>query len=277
MIHDLERRHGVLPTARLLRLGWTHHAIAEATASETLVRLRSGWLARPDADVRVVAAVRAGGCLACADALRVHGVWVPERLGRDHVRRSRRARTRGPAGCRPYGATTPIDGAVDDVDMAFRCLLRCGEAEDVTVVADSILHLRLASAAELEAWSVDAPSRMRRALERVDASESGLESILRLRLRSRNVRVRTQVWIEGMRVDLLVGDVLVVECDGGEHHASWTAQAADRARDRRLTTLGFVVVRLTYGQIVDDWEAVEADLLSLVRRRAHRARGEMRT
>ncbi|WP_344339804.1 endonuclease domain-containing protein [Agrococcus versicolor] len=146
----------------------------------------------------------------------------------------------------------------------------------MTVVADSLLHLRLATRDELETWSATAPARMRRALDRVDVAESGLESMVRLRLRSRNVRVRTQVRIEDMRVDLLVGDVLVVECDGGEHHATWAAQAADRARDRRLTTLGFTVVRLTYGQIVDDWDAVEADLLSLVRRRAHRARGEMR-
>ena len=55
---DLERRHGVLPTARLVGLGWTSHAIASATRAGTLVRLRPGWLARRDAHPRVVVAVR---------------------------------------------------------------------------------------------------------------------------------------------------------------------------------------------------------------------------
>ncbi len=277
MIDDLERRHGVLPTARLTRLGWTNHAIANGVATGALTRLRPGWLARAGADERVVSAVRAGGSLACADALRMHGAWVPAPLGRGHVRRSRRASEARRAGCRPYGASPPVDRAVDDVGTAFRCLLRCGSGEDVTVVADSLLHLRLATLDELEAWSIGAPTRVRRALDRVDVAESGLESMVRLRLRGRNVRVRTQVRIEDMRVDLVAGEILVIECDGGEHHASWAAQGADRARDRRLTALGFVVVRLTYDQIVDGWDAVEADLLTLVRRRAHRARGEMRT
>ncbi|QCR18431.1 hypothetical protein C1N71_02340 [Agrococcus sp. SGAir0287] len=71
--------------------------------------------------------------------------------------------------------------------------------------------------------------------------------------------MRTQVRIGDARVDLLVGDRLVIECDGGEHHAGWEAQAADRARDGRLVTLGSLVVRLTDQQIVDDWATVETD------------------
>ncbi|WP_144720580.1 endonuclease domain-containing protein [Agrococcus jejuensis] len=264
-------RSGVGSTAQLLRLGWTHHTIAAAVAEGVLTRLRPGWLARADADARVVAAVRAGGCLSCADALRVHGAWMPESLGRGHVRRTRRTRTARRTGCRHFGRDRPITSAVDDVETAFRCLLRCGTSEDVVVVADSLLHLRLATPDELESWVGDAPLRIRAVISRVDVAESGLESMVRLRLRARNVLVRTQVRIGDARVDLLVGDRLVIECDGAEHHASWAAQSADRARDLRLTTLGYVVVRLTYRQIVDDWPAVEAELLTLIRAETHRA------
>ncbi|WP_157674799.1 DUF559 domain-containing protein [Agrococcus jejuensis] len=170
----------------------------------------------------------------------------------------------------------PVEHGVDDVETAFRCLLGCGTREDIVVVADSLLHLRLATRDELERWVADGPARAIKAVRWVDAAESGLETMTRVRLRSHRVRVRPQVWIEDMRVDLVVGDVLVIECDGGEHHASWAAQAADRARDRRLTTLGYVVVRLTYRQIVDDWDAVERDLLALVRAHRRRTRRNVR-
>lgn len=45
---------------------------------------------------------------------------------------------------------------------------------------------------------------------------------------------------------------LVVEADGRETHLTRAAFETDRARDARLTVLGFRVVRFTYRQIVDD-------------------------
>lgn len=265
-------RFGVVSTAYLHSRGWTSHRIRQAVAARTLRRLRDGWFALPDADALVVAAVSAGGCVSCADALRLHGAWVPESLGRGHVRRNRRARAAGREGCRAPGLDPRVVHAVDDVETAFRCVLRCGTREDIVVIADSLLHLRLATRHELERWVVAGPPRGRDALRWIDAAESGLETMVRVRLRARRVRVRTQVWVEDMRLDIVVGEVLVIECDGREHHASWTAQTADRARDRRLTTLGYVVVRLTYRQIVDEWDSVERDLLTLVRRHARRSR-----
>ncbi|MFC7432375.1 MULTISPECIES: endonuclease domain-containing protein [unclassified Agrococcus] len=88
--------------------------------------------------------------------------------------------------------------------------------------------------------------------------------------RPRDPRPR-QVRIGRMRVDLLVGERLVVECDGAEHHGGWEASAADRARDLELMVLGYRVVRPTYRQVVDDWPTVEQRLLALVRADAHRA------
>lgn len=139
------------------------------------------------------------------------------------------------------------------------------------MIADSVPHVRRATIEELTTWAAGAPGAVLRALATTDAAESGVESTVRIRLRRWRAGVRTQVSIESFRVEPLVGDRLVIECDGGEHHTSWAAQAADRARDRRLAVLGDIVVRLTDRQVVDDWERVEADLLDLVRRRAHRA------
>lgn len=266
------QRMGVVSAAQLEAEGWLRGERRRALANGRLTRVRAGWYARQDADVEAVAAVRAHGCLSCASALDRHGAWIPEGLRGMHVRVARAAARRGRQ-CRPYGGAPPIHRAIDDVETAFRSLLRCVDDEDLVVVADSLLHLRLATRHELEAWSASAPRRVRRALAKVDRAESGLETIVRLRLRARGVAVRTQVQIGRHRVDLLIGDRLIVECDGGEHHAGWAAQSADRARDRDLVLAGFVVVRLTDAQVVHGWEAVEADLMAFVRSDRHRRRG----
>lgn len=209
--------------------------------------LRRGWFARDGAHPDVVSAVSAGGCVACASALRLRGVWVPERLtARPHARWSRSLTPPDAAGCRPFGRPPGVRDAVDDLDVAFRCLLRCASAEELVVVADSLVHLRLATIDELRAWARDAPRALQALLDRVDFAESGLESMVRLRMRALRVRVRTQVWIGDRRVDMVLGELLVVECDGAEHHDGWRAHAADRARDRELVAAGYVVVRLTY-------------------------------
>lgn len=268
MVDPLVLQLGVLTAAQLLHLGWSKAQIARAVREGLLVRLRPGWLARPDANASVVAAVRGGGCLSCASALRARQVWVPERLGRAHVRYPKRA---GKRGCSRVGGPAAVTQAVDDVETAFRCLLRCGAAEDVVVVADSLLHLGRATRSDLERWCARAPQRIRRLLLRVDVAESGTESMVRFRLRALGMTVRPQVAIwSGMRVDLLVGDRLVIECDSNKHHSSWAQQQADRARDRALVARGYRVVRLTYQQIHDDWPAAERDILAVVRRGEHR-------
>lgn len=232
MVDPILIRHGVLTAAQLRTLGWSRKEREVAIAAGHVTRVRGGWFAGPGADARVVAAVASGGCLGCASALRAHGVWVPESLGREHVRLARRADgAEAGRGCRPYGRMPPVHAAIDPIEIAFRCVLRCGNDEDVVVVADSLLHLRLATMHELERWTMQAPARTRALLPRTARAESGLESMVRIRLRRHRIRVRTQVQIEDMRVDMVVGELLVIECDGAEHHQSWAAQAADRARD----------------------------------------------
>lgn len=271
MVDPVILRHGVLSVRELELLGWGRQHREVALASGRLVRIRTGWLAAPGADAEVVDAVRRRGCISCAGALRMRGAWVPERLGRGHVRSARRNDDwRHADGCRPYGVSPAVRSAIDDLETAFRCLLRCGSNEDVVVVADSLLHRGSASLDDLASWCVGAPARTRALMQTVDLAESGTESMVRIRLRARRVRVRPQVWIGRRRVDLLIGDILVIECDGAEHHGTWQAHSADRERDRSLVADGYVVVRLTYRQIVDDWPNVERHLLAIIRRGGHR-------
>jgi very-short-patch-repair endonuclease len=157
--------------------------------------------------------------------------------------------------------------------LALRNSTRCLTAEGFVVVLDSILNLRLMTRAGLMEAMAPLPGWQRKLLERCDRSEAGTESMVRLRLRALGVKVRSQVSIpEVGRVDLLVGDCLVIEVDSREHHTKSSAYEADRERDRRLTARGYRVVRLSYHQIVHDWARVELDLLGMVRQGLQRAR-----
>jgi len=270
MIDQLLLRIGVLSAAQLDDIGWTRRPRESAIADGRLLRIRRGWFARPGADPSAVAAIQADGCLSCASALRLRRVWVPESLAGSHVRHADHRREQGRRGCLPFGANPPVRAAVDDLETAFRCALRCGSGEDVVVIADSVLHRGLATREELASWMRDAPQRIASRLEATDAAESGLESIVRLRLRSQRLLVRAQVRIGRWRVDLVVGDRLIIECDGAEHHRGWDAQASDRARDRALLAAGYLVMRVTYRQVLDDWPTIEQEVLAIVRRREHR-------
>lgn len=82
--------------------------------------------------------------------------------------------------------------------------------------------------------------------------------------------VRAQVEIPGVgRVDLLIGRRLVIECDSRAHHTGEAAYESDRTRDRKLVRMGYLVIRLTYQQKLNDWPNVEADILALIRRDEH--------
>lgn len=232
--------------------------------------MRRGWYAVPSAHPHVVRAVSAGGVLSCASALRLRGVWVPD--SGLHIRYSERARRSRPGvrSCRPYRVDPPLAGAVDQVDVAVACAANCYEAEGLIVVLDSMLNKRMIDMAD--AKSIVAASRFARLdlAERCDAkSESGTETMIRLRLRAAGIQLQSQVVIPGVgRVDFLVGHRLIIEADSRQHHLE--KYQVDRTRDRIATGLGYLVIRLTYEDVVDRWSVVFEDIRSVIRRRAHR-------
>ena len=133
------------------------------------------------------------------------------------------------------------------------------------------MNRRILPLKEVTRLLVSSP-RGRRVLRLLDpASESGLETLARLSLRGRGIRIRSQVQVAKIgRVDLLIGDRLVLELDGESFHGDFER---DRARDRALIALGYVVMRITYRQLLEEWEVVERQILDVVRRREHLWRG----
>ena len=264
---------GVARFSQLLDTGLTRQHVDELVSVGRLVRVRRGWYALPSAHPDAVRAVAAGGALTCVSALGRHGVWVPPTSDL-HLRTSEHHRSTtlqpGMKRCR-RGRAAPRY-AVDPLPVALIPAMACLDDEGVVVVLDSVRNLRLLTLQDLMAFAHDQSERVRRLLSlTVSNSQSGTESMVRYRLWQHRVRARPQVTIPGVgRVDLLVGDRLVLEMDSHAHHTGIANYTRDRERDRALVRLGYLVVRLTYHQVVSDWEAVWPDLQSLIRTERHR-------
>jgi very-short-patch-repair endonuclease len=166
---------------------------------------------------------------------------------------------------------------IDEPALAIARVIRCATFEGAVVAVDSAMNRRLVT--EHDARLICSSTARGRAIARAldPASESGIETLARLRLRRCQVRVRTQVIIDGVgRVDLLVGDRLIVELDGRAWHDRPGDFEADRRRDRALVALGFLVLRASYWQVMGEWPVIEAQILGLVRSRKHLWRGRPR-
>lgn len=261
------RPGGVMRTSALVRSGVTSERIRRAVRDGELARLRPGWLAVPWAKPEVVQAVCQGGVLGCASALAFRGAWTIND-NRLHIYRSRHERGGG-SECRAPKSRIASDVAVLRMPEAFMQAVFCLHAYDFLAIAESAIHRRLIVESELRAILSLGP-RADRVMALLDVAESGTESYVRLRLRALGIQLRPQVEIAGVgRVDFLIGTSLVVEVDSRAHHTDPEAYERDRVRDQKLHRLGYRVVRVTYGQVMFGWAAVEARLLAMIRARLH--------
>jgi very-short-patch-repair endonuclease len=263
----LEPFGGIASRALLGKLGLTDRTITDAVNDGWLIRLRRGRYATPTAHPDVAAAVRAGGRLACASALRVYGTWLlPD--PQLHVRVARGVdATRSPAIKVHWNDERGWGHPVDSAAIALVTALRCLPLRDAVVAVDSVANKRLLTLSEIES-ACATTARGRAVLRLMDPlSESGLETMARLALRRHRIRLRSQFLVEGIgRVDLLIGDRLVLELDGEAWHGDFDR---DRARDRALVVRGYLVLRVSYRQLMTQWADVEAQILDLVRRDEH--------
>jgi very-short-patch-repair endonuclease len=278
------RAHGGALSHRLLELGGFHRAaVAKALSAGTIIRVRPGWFAAPDTPRDVVRAVRVGGAVTAASAARLDGIWLHE----DpllHVRVPRTAaRLRGPdeSGvrldrrvhkvCVHYRSEPDGPVARDPLPLALAEMLACAGREAAIAAIDSALSQGLLGRGGLETVrELTMPSR-HRVLEAVrHGSESGTESRIRLLLRSRNIPHQPQARIRRVGyVDLLVGERLVIEIDGAGFHTGPEFEE-DRRRDFELVMQGYFVLRLSYRQVMKEWELVSDGILALVARGEHR-------
>lgn len=261
-------------TYRMLRAhGWTRRAIDQALAGGDLFRLRRGVYATTGACEPVREAARHGGALSCTAAARHRGLWVlDEDTDTPHVWLHAGAHVHPHDGCRcithwqhdrtdedPPPPLRALDAfGVADVPQTLVHILRCGGLEGFFVTFESALHNGLITRAGI-AWlrtQVDASARAAMELAQTDA-ESGLESLVRWRLRGSGLRIRSQVNIAAVgRVDFLIGDRLIIEVDGRLNHDEEGDRHKDRMRDANAAAWGYVTLRFDYAQVVHDWPLV---------------------
>ncbi|HEX4057755.1 MAG TPA: DUF559 domain-containing protein [Galbitalea sp.] len=292
---ELDLDDGIFTLRTLESGGVTERKRSELLRAGTLVRLRNGWFARQDADVDQIRAVRLGGRITCLTALRQQGLWVmPDRRLHVSVRgnasRLRCPDSRGkawdptshPDVCLHWTEIhwdAPAAVAVETLGTSIAHLLRCTDRNSAIVTIDSALNTVIGGKpllvmSELRGLIAQLPPSYSRIIDLVDpTAQSGLETLARLRLRGRGLRVRTQVEIDRVgRVDVLIGDRLVLELDSRRHHLGENYEK-DRTRDLELVRQGFTVLRVSYHRVMFDWPSVEEAILVSVRRGDHLWRG----
>jgi len=256
--------------------------VQRAVRSGEIRRVRNGWFAVPEAPTDVVRAVRVGGTLTGASVARLHGLWLlPDRMLhvrvpstasrlRDPGDRTRRLAAEAHRVCVHYSRAPGTGRARDMLVRALTEMFLCDPGDAAIVAVDSALNLRELNPGGLAELRANLSPAQQQRLAFVNAgSDSGLETLLRLFCVRQRMRVRTQVRIRGVgRVDLLVGDRLVLELDGEGFHTGIEFEN-DRRRDFELVQLGYLVVRISYKMLLHDRERVEAGILALVRRDEH--------
>ncbi|MDP0398362.1 endonuclease domain-containing protein [Tsukamurella strandjordii] len=265
---------GVVSRRRLVREGIDGGIVDDLRRRGDLRLIRRGWYHLPGAKSDVVEVVHAGAVLTCVSALEYRtGVWIPPRDGRLHVRWSEhRSRPRFRRQCRSFHPMRTPTRAVDPLNVALTCAANCLPADLFVAVLDSTLRMPVPFVIEdLRHVFGGAPERVTRLLDRLDPQAgSGTESITRFRLQSARIQVRSQVSIPGVgRVDLLVGDKLIIECDSESYHGG-AQRRADIRRDRTATVGNYRILRVDYNDVMGGWDEFFAEVADLVRRGRHR-------
>lgn len=268
----LERLGGIAHGAQLQGFGIDRPTLSKAARAGRIDRIRPGLFASPHLPDTVRHAASHGGALTCSGALRAHGIWVLADEGQAHVWVGRRGRAYEHEGCRCHSHyfRGPVPLGCVNVETALVHLFQCEGDESFFASLESALHLGRLTRPALLRIRAALPAYARWLVDFADASaESGLESLLRLRLHLLGLVLATQVTISGVgRADFVVGGRLIIEVDGRQNHDGQSRRHKDLVRDAAASALGYETLRFDYAQVVHDWPAVQAAILAALARLA---------
>lgn len=266
----IDRLGGIARGSTLQGLGFTRQSLAAQVKRGTIERVRGGVFATASLSADVRTAIEHGGTLTCASVLRRHKIWVLPAVEGPHVWLEPKQHALRHPFCicvsHYYSGKPPLGSAT--IETALLHLRRCAGDEAFFAAFESALRLgkitrstRMRIRAGLPRtarWLID--------LARSDA-DSGLESLLRLRLHLLGIRLDCQVKIDGVgRVDFVIAGRLILEADGEDNHGKPEHRHRDRVRDAATSALGYETLRFDYAQIVHDWPSVQRALLGALRR-----------
>ncbi|WP_194409423.1 type IV toxin-antitoxin system AbiEi family antitoxin domain-containing protein [Microbacterium cremeum] len=283
-VEAVRRAGGIARTAQLAKAGVAKADLTHAVREARLLRPRHGVYVLPDASEATIEALSHRGAVACVTAGRDHGLWVLDDTDAETTHTWVRAGYRttrvaihpepDQGSCCVFHRDHPLGEPELGRVGVLQCLvqiLHCRGEEAFFAALESALRQGLVDAPGRIRLRRHVPARCRWLVDfaRTDA-DSGLESLLRLRLHKHGIHLASQVPIPGVgRVDFVIGDCLIIEADGDTHDGP--ARHRDRVRDAAAMALGFVTLRLDYAMIVHDWPLVESAVLAAVGRNLHRS------
>ncbi|MBO0981023.1 DUF559 domain-containing protein [Microbacterium sp. SD291] len=268
----LERLGGVARGTLLQRYGYSRRELAAAVSSGSIRRVRQGVFALPGTDPKIVAAAAHGGALTCAAALRAQGIWVLAKPDSEvHVWLGEAGRRHPHVGCAciTHSTSGRADLGLAPIEVALVHLYRCHDEETFFAAYESAWNKRM--------LSTHARAQIRRALPRSAAwmldlaradAQSGLESVLRIRLHLLGLRLDAQVQIpEVGRVDFVIGGRVILEADGEQNHGGGRRHD-DLMRDAKASALGYETLRFDYDMILRQWDVVVEAIIAALGRAA---------
>ena len=283
-VRVIDRFGGLARTRDMTAAGIPARELAAAVARGALIKPRSGIYALPDIPHPVIESLSHCGALACVSAARDYGLWTLDDGADEPVHTwidpsHRPVRLAIDPDCDRVGCCViHRDRAIEPAGLrrvsllhCLRQILACRGEEAFFAALESAMRQRLIDSDGIATLRARIPSRDRWLVDfaRCDA-DSGLESILRLRVHRRGLILASQVPIPGVgEVDFVIGDCLILEADGATHDGQ--SRHRDRVRDAVAMTLGFVTLRFDSAMILHDWELVEAAILAATSRELHRS------
>ncbi len=267
---------GVFSSEQLREQGITKKQLARALENGSAHRIAKGWYVRGIADSRIVTAIETNCRLGCLSGCEFYGIWTPKSTGL-HMVHGSGSRPRAKGNYHVHRSHKPQPGtAVWPLEDCLEQVVRHHDLETSLIVLESAIYKKMISI--YTAWeilddcrgSVKA-TKLHRIRKYLSTAESGSETRVRLFLQQLQIPVVPQVEISDVgRVDLVIGDRLVIECDSHKHHSTPEDQLRDRKRDLALRDLGYEVIRLAYQQMWGpDWEETQPQILNETRRRRH--------
>lgn len=268
---ELLKRGGIARTRTLILAGVSPHALRKAKSSGELRKVRNGWVALPDADRMKVAAVRRGVVLSCTTLAARRGLWVSD-SSQTHVAAAPHA-GRVDAGPAVVHWAAPVlqrnpDDSEDSLVNALVLVATCRPFEEALVMWESALNKQLMDRAALQRLPL--PPAAADVLETARPfADSGLETMVPYRLRWMKLPMLPQAWILDRPVDLLIGDRLALQIDGGHHVGA--QRTSDIEHDALLKLRGYHVIRVGYDQVMNQWPRVQALIMDAVAQDLHLA------
>ncbi|WP_376765733.1 type IV toxin-antitoxin system AbiEi family antitoxin domain-containing protein [Agromyces agglutinans] len=266
---------GVARACDLAAYGVPRRAFERAVRDGVLLRLRPGIYAVPETSRPIVEAVRHGGVIGCVTVAQAEGLWVLAEHPGIHVSMRPNGRARPHADCAcvvHWNARSRHEVSVPLAEALVQ-IFGCLGPEQFFVCLESAMRRRAIDRRGLAGIrrAVPAPARRLVDFARWDA-DSGLESLLRLRLRELGIELSAQVDVPGVgRVDFVLGDRLILEVDGRDGHDGPSNRHKDRVRDVVAAAHGFDTLRFDYALVVHEWPLVRDAILAKIDRGLHLA------